>query len=350
MKQKSLFGIAFLSYLITILIYLSTFLVLSAQPINGISFCAPASPDLNIEMFEDLKTTNANWVALIPEATLHRRSLRLVPDHENECWGETIDANIAAIKLAKNAGLKIFLKPHLVLGKIEHGDKTNHSEWRGDLRLKYDSDWKVLEQHYETYILELARIAEENEVELFSVGTELKKFTQYRGKFWKQLITKVKNIFHGKITYSANWDEYAHVSFWDDLDYIGVDMYFPVSKSKTPSVQKTIKKWKKISKNIKRTSLKHDRQVLLTEFGYRNISYAGKRPWTHDKGEQTIPNNEAQTNLYEAIFQAFWNEPWVAGGFSWKWFAHPKKKDNTSFTVQGKPALATIKKWYASSI
>jgi len=85
----------------------------------------------------------------------------------------------------------------------------------------------------------------------------------------------------------------------------------------------------------------------LTEFGYRSVSYAGKRPWTHDKGPATI-NNQAQVNLYKAFFQTFWKEKWVAGGFAWKWFYEPPKKNNTSFSVQGKPALKVVQKWYGT--
>ena len=319
------------------------------QNINGISFSAPATPALTKEMFEDMKTTHANWVALIPEATLERNTLDFLPDDENDCWGETIDANVSAMELAKEAGLKIFVKPHIVLGTMTRNDKTQGAEWRGDLMPRSEADWMKLEKNYEAYILELARVSEEYDVDLFSIGTELKMFTRLRPNFWKKLIKQVRNIYSGELTYSANWDEYQYIYFWKDLDIIGIDMYFPISDQRTPSVRKTTKKWKSIAKRLKKTSEAYNRKILLAEYGYRNIPYAGKRPWTHDKGEKVAVNNEAQSNLYEALFQAFWNEPWVAGGFAWKWFAHPKDKDNTSFTVQDKPALEVLKKWYASN-
>ena len=318
-----------------------------AQSINGISFSAPSTPNLEIEMFEQLKITNAKWVGLIPETTLNRQTLAFRPDNENDCWGETIDANREAIRLAKQAGLKVFLKPHIVLGeRVKNNDKTNGARWRGTLSVKKEADWKTLEMNYENYILELAEIAESGGVDLFSIGTELKKFVSKRPAFWKSLIYKVKDIYHGQLTYSANWDEYNKISFWEDLDLIGVDMYFPISREKTPSVEKTKEKWKSVSKRLKKISEQKNKKILFTEFGYRNISYAGKKPWTHDMGENMTPNNEAQSNLYEALFQAFWDEPWLAGGFAWKWFAHPQKSNDTTFTMQGKPAMAIIQNWY----
>ncbi len=337
-----------------LIIAIMTTSVLNAQKINGLSFGGPSEAYFNLEMFEDIKTSNAHWVALIPESILDRSTLTLVPDEEVDYWGITIEANIEFIRLAKQAGLKVFVKPHILLGeplkKNKHAnttkDKTRGAEWRGDLVLKKESDWKILESEYETYILKLAKIAQAYEVDLFSVGTELRLFAIKRPFFWRQLIQKVRAIYDGPLTYAANWDEYDSISFWDDLDYIGVDTYFPINKTKTPQLKKTINNWKKIQRQLKKYSKKENRQILLTEFGYRNISYAGKHPWTHDKGEIHTPNHQAQVNLYEAFFQTFWDKSWVAGGFSWRWFSHTITAKDTSFSVQNKPALAVLQKWY----
>ena len=336
-----------------------------AQRINGISFSGPKHPSLKQEMFENMKLSNADWVALIPEATLDRTTLTLKADSTNNWWSETIEANIEGIQLAKKAGLKVFLKPHIVLGKIPRKeksqvnqgtinqnnktntkkDKTKGAEWRGAFSAKNEADWQTLEQSYEAYILKLAAIAQEFEVELFGVGTELKQFAFKRPAYWRQLIQKVRNIYKGKLTYSANWDEYQKITFWQSLDYIGVDTYFPINRMATPNLKKTLKNWKKIQKQIKKISKKENRQILLTEFGYRSVSYAGKRPWTHDK-DAAIVNNEAQVVLYEAFFQTFWEKSWVAGGFAWQWFYQPSASSNTSFSVQNKPALVVLQEWF----
>lgn len=340
---------------------------IKAQQINGMSLSGPETPYLTIDMFEELKTTNADWVAFIPEMTLHRSSLAFLPEEETNLWGKTTEATIQGIQLAKQAGLKVFLKPHIVLGKQQaisrrqsnakfmnttptsSKDKTRGAAWRGELSLKKEKDWQTLETNYEAYILKLAKVAAILEVDLFSVGTELKQFALQRPTFWKQLIYKVRQVYAGPLTYAANWDEYQKISFWKNLDYIGVDTYFPISKMKTPTIKKTLKNWKSIQRQLSKISKKNDRKILLTEFGYRNISYAGKHPWTHNKGESLPTNNQAQVNLYEAFFQTFWKKSWIAGGFSWKWFAYPPYGNgtDTSFSVQGKPALKVLQKWYS---
>lgn len=338
---------------------------LYGQKINGMSLSSPEHPPFQLATFENLQTINANWVALIPEATLDRITLQLLPDSQNHWWGETEEANIQAIQLAKQVGLKVFLKPHIVLGKIPDRDqattlvrpmgravsrrkidKTKGAKWRGTLKVRSEKDWQLLETNYETYILRLAQIAADLDVELFAVGTELGNFTAKRPDFWRQLIQKIRTIYTGALVYCANWDEYDKISFWSALDFIGVDTYFPINKMKTPSIKRTLRNWRPIRKQLKRLSKQTNKQILLTEFGYRNVPYAGKRPWTHDKGV-AIVNNEAQQNLYHAFFQTFWKKNWIAGGFAWTWFAEPEKERPTSFSVQGKPAVAELRYWFS---
>ncbi|MFK7979800.1 MAG: hypothetical protein AB8G86_07450, partial [Saprospiraceae bacterium] len=343
---------AILLFFGSLIVVLPTNLV--AQKIKGMSLNGPEKPSFQAAMFEAVKVSNADWLAFVPEATLDRTTLKLKPDKENNWWGETIAANIAGMQLAKQAGFKVFLKPHIVLGEIPKRpakaipignftklnrpkDKTRGVEWRGEMSFKKEADWQQWETAYEKYILELARIAEEVEVDLFSIGTELKQSAWKRPAYWHQLIQKVRAIYKGKLIYSANWDEYQKITFWQDLDYIGVDTYFPISKMETPSVKKTMKNWRSIQKDLKRFSKKENLKIVLTEYGYRNVAYAGKRPWTHDKGSATT-NNLAQRNLYQAFFETFWTKKWIAGGFAWKWFCVPPPSGNTSFSMQRKPA------------
>ena len=334
-----------------------------AQKINGISIGGPKKTAYTLEMFDNIKVSSANWVALIPEATLDRTTLLLKSDAENNWWAKTITANIAGIQLAKQTGFKVFLKPHIVLGEIPEKknhkvitvsrtnrkqrlkDKTGGVEWRGELAPKKESDWLIWEANYEAYILQLAKVAEVLEVDLFSIGTELKQSAWRRPAFWRQLIQKVRIIYAGELVYSANWDEYQKITFWQDLDYIGVDTYFPINKMETPSIKKTLKNWRSIQKQLKKISKKENRKILLTEFGYRSVAYAGKRPWTHNLGGETA-NNEAQRNLYEAFFQTFWKKNWIAGGFAWKWYCIPPYKEATSFAIQNKSALTVLQRWY----
>ena len=359
---------SFIKYHFIVIIFLFPFSLHTQIPcvdlnekIKGISFQGPSQPPLKANTFEELKTSNATWVAFIPEAILDRKTLQLQNDEQNDHWSETIDANIIAIKKARKSGLKIMLKPHVVLSEpkaatitslniklpsfLNFQDKTKGAIWRGDFQAASEKDWKLWEKSYETYILNLAQVAESLGVDLFCIGTELRESAVQRVDFWKQLILKVRKIYKGPITYSANWDEYDKITFWKELDFIGIDTYFPISESRIPNVKQTINNWKPILKKLKSVSEKNNRAVLITEYGYRNVAFAGKEPWIHDAGKDK-PIHEVQLNLYNAFYQAVWTQPWVAGGFLWQWSHSLVTPDNADFSPQNKPAFKVVQEWY----
>lgn len=45
-------------------------------------------------------------------------------------------------------------------------------------------------------------------------------------RHWLALIDCVRGIYHGRLGYAANFDQYQEVSFWDRLDVIGINAYF----------------------------------------------------------------------------------------------------------------------------
>ena len=132
------------------------------------------------------------------------------------------------------------------------------------------------------------------------------------------------------------------------MDYIGVDAYFPLSSSKTPTVEECKKGWQPHKANLKRFSEAHKKPILFTEYGYRSVDFAAKEPWKADRDMVDI-NFEAQSNAMQSLFEEVWQEDWFAGGFVWKWFhAHNKVGGETDsqFTPQNKPVEEIIRKFY----
>ncbi|MGB5369276.1 MAG: glycoside hydrolase, partial [Flavobacteriaceae bacterium] len=154
--------------------------------------------------------------------------------------------------------------------------------------------------------------------------------------------------YKGKLTYAANWDEFQRTSFWDDLDYIGIDAYFPLSDEKLPSVEQLRVGWQRWKPSIAALAKEQNKPILFTEFGYRSMDYTAKKPWLVDRDVDNV-NLEAQVNATRAIMEEFWNEEWFAGGYVWKWFIEHQSaggaKDN-QFTPQNKPAEAVIGQYY----
>jgi len=49
------------------------------------------------------------------------------------------------------------------------------------------------------------------------------------------------------------------------------------------------------------------------------------------------------------LFLTFWHQPWFAGGFVWKWYAHHPEAggaNNNDYTPQRKPAEQLIRSYY----
>lgn len=338
----------------------------STEKIRGWAFYGPKEAAISPVIFDSITASGADWIAVVPEITLNRYTLHFQPDSLNHHWGETLEAAIQTIILAKQSGLKVMLKPHMVLVKKDAADeqqremrvaeaahngseslkeRTRGADWRGTFYPVNRSDRSLWEANYRQYILQWAKIAEVLSVEIFCVGTELKRSAIRNPAYWRELIEAVRPIYHGLVTYSANWDEYDRIEFWEDLDMIGVNTYFPVNHRKKPGIARTKKNWRPIRSKLEQFAAEHDRKVLFTEFGYRNTLYAGRRPWEHDEG-RAQRFDRAQYNLYEAFFRTFWAQDWVLGGFSWKWFADVPPAGNTTFSTQGKPAFEVIRRWY----
>ena len=348
--------------------------IILTSKIRGVNFSGPGRPPLEKHMVSNVAESYADWVALIPEATTFRQNLDLVYDQERQWWGEKTEANVQAAIFAKEAGLKVMLKPHLILeydmselrreGRPSRRDRaawrarreafiksqpdlTAKSTWRGDFAPKNPDNWQAWEAKYEAYILKYARLADSLQADMFCVGTELSRSAVERDAFWRSLIQKVRQIYQGPLTYSANWDNFDRVNFWDALDYIGVNAYFPLHKDQTPTVTAMKSAWKPHVKKIKRIHEKFDKPIIFTEYGYRNVDHTAKEPWKSDwRGVKM--NQQAQLNAYEALYSTFWNKSWFGGGFLWKWLHEVRRQDRIDFSPQGKPALESVKKWYGA--
>jgi len=304
--------------------------------INGVSLVSPPSPTSQKQL-ATVKQVNANWIAVIPYAFMKGYTTNIIFNTNFQWWGERLEGTEALIKQAKDENLKILLKPHLWVS----GDG-----WAGDFSLKNEIDWLQWEASYTKYILAYAEIAQANNIELFCIGTELRQVAKQRPQFWKALIQKIKISYKGKLTYAANWDNYQNIHFWKDLDYIGIDSYFPLSQEKTPTIDRLKKAWKPIKTQLKNYSNYHQKPVLFTEFGYTSSNYNAKESWSDNSNHKE--NQKAQANTYNALFSTLWNEDWFAGGFLWKWHLQDKTKRayRTNFTPQGKEASNIIRDWY----
>lgn len=321
--------------------YMHTAPFLPDEKITGVSLVAGREVTQQAEL-SHLDTLRTGWVAIIPYAFANGHVPELRFNHNRQWYGESVKGVAEQIAITHSNGLQVMLKPHVWV----KGDG-----WPGQFKLETEEDWKQWEANYTAYIMAYLHVADSLKVSMFCIGTEFNEAIKHRPDFWKDLASLCRQNYSGKLTYAANWDSYTGVTFWDELDYIGIDAYFPISDEKSPSVTRLKKNWQEPRQSLKKLAEKYQKPILFTEYGYRSADFAAGKHW--EMGGKEMPVNlEAQANAYEALYQVFWDEPWFAGGFLWKWFpAHIKVggKDDNDYTPQNKPAEQFIRKWYGRS-
>jgi len=310
--------------------------------INGVSFVA-AGGAVDSTNTKPVVYINANAAAIMPFGFIRNNdNPEIIHNTERQWFGETRAGAKQYIEELRKENISIMIKPQLWL---------RHGVFTGFLKMETEENWKLLEESYSSFILEYVELAEEVNAEVFCIGTELEEFIKNRPTYWHNLIKKIRTIYKGKLTYAANWDEFWRTPFWAEVDYIGIDAYFPVSDMQTPTVEDCIKGWEKHKKGLKEFSEKLDRPILFTEFGYRSVDYTGKEPWRYDRSMTSV-NLQAQNNATQALFYTVWKEDWFAGGYIWKWFiSHDKVGglENNQFTPQNKPVEEIIKVHYSQN-
>lgn len=214
---------------------------------------------------------------------------------------------------------------------------------------------------YKAEIVHLATVAQAGGVATFVIGNEMSSLSgqAYRG-YWTDLITAVRQVYHGELTYAAATDEASRVSFWDQLDTIGVNTYPPLTSSTNPSVQDLVNAWNQVPTNpywaaafehkspvdfLHALSQQYGKPVLMTEMGYRSIDGTAIQP-----GSWTIngtPDPSDQADAYKAFFQVWAAQggSWMKGVELWQWDLN-NQSNSTGYSVMGKPAEAVVSQYF----
>jgi hypothetical protein len=301
----------------------------------GVSLESPPRP-IDSAVFASVNQSFSSYVAIIPYAFSRKGSPTVHYSHDHHWWGESYAGVAEMIRMARQEGFRIMLKPHVWI---------QDDGWPGEYALTSEEDWQEWEDSYERYIVDFAQLADSLQVEAFCIGTEYRKAVVARPDYWRHLIKEVRKIYHGSITYAANWDNYQKVDFWDELDFIGIDAYFPLDTSALPSVNQLRKAWQPIVGQLEAFSESKGRPIVFTEYGYRSVIGSTGPHWELN---QSPFDEKSQNRAYQAMYESIWDQPWFAGGFLWKWRFYENAGGNgdTGYTPQGKQALTTIANYY----
>ncbi len=313
---------------------------LNPEPIKGLTLVAPPKPFEQNPM-DHVTEVHANWIAVVPYAYTPGGQAEVRHNLSNwQWWGETSTGVLETIRLAKQANIQVMLKPQV----------WSHHWWTGEYDFASEEEWLRWESEYEKYILHYAQMADSLSVPIFCIGTEFKISVQKRPEFWQQLIEKVRAQYTGTLTYAANWDNFQYIPFWNQLDVIGINAYFPLLDEKTPDVKTLVEAWQSPKTAIRDFQAKINKPVIFTEYGYLSVDACAHKTWELESRIHDLSINElAQANALEALYTTFWNEPYWQGGFLWKWFPNMQGHEGypeKDYTPQGKLAEKILMTWF----
>lgn len=217
------------------------------------------------------------------------------------------------------------------------------TEWRGVINPPSWDDWF---EQYTKFVVYFAKLAAENHVEVLSVGSELVSTERYTDR-WRKVVREVRKHFPGKLTYSANWDHYKVVEFWDELDLIGMTSYYKLSDQPNPTLETLMGEWAPIKKGILRWQKKSNKPLLFTEVGWCSQEGASIEPWNYYYKQEATPGGlEEQRRCYRAFMDTWKDAPEVGGVIWWEWNNTPGGPEDFNYIPKGKPAEKELRDWF----
>ncbi len=331
----------------------------AAEKQNGINFqgtfrgAHARASDGNVrdqEAYESLKGTGANWLSL--NIAVYQDTIESTEISLDTSWigkdGKSIaltpsDEEIEfVIARAHEDGLKVMLKPYIA-------PKTYLSDpkiWHGLIGTKFttESQWTSWFQSYTVFILHYAALAQKCRADQLCIGTELSG-TDHRTGDWQKVVQAVRGVCSVPLVYASHFPRAESIEWWNELDYIGVNAYYPLTGLKNPTVAELKQGWQQHIEALERLHRKWGRPILFTEIGYPSVEGANRQPWGMDAKANS--DLEGQKNLYTAFFEAVYTKPWLHGVYWWVWFWNLDLPDlELNFPPHGKPAEEVLRKWY----
>ncbi len=298
------------------------------------------------QALERLAATGANWVTIVPVWWMSDTGA------SNIFWmldQSPSDAEVRqAVRWARQLGLEVFMKPEVhCLSGVWQGHHDPHDE--------------VWFYSYSSFIRHFAELAQEETCAMFCAGAELDKSADepWERDQWLAIIGYVKSKFLGPVTYAADWRTYPSIPFWDAVDVIGINAYFPLSDDAVPHpLSDTVKYLAGVWKNrwipeIEGFRNAHNwadtvKPIILTELGYRSIEGCYRYPW--DEQIAAPCDGRMQRHCYIAGLHSLLGRPWFAGWFWHEWTTDPDQggTEDLSYSPKGKPAQEVLRRWFAA--
>lgn len=306
----------------------------------GVGYGSPAFE----RTLDEARAMGATWIAITPFG----RVADLAGTGVDLTFEAPFDRNrqdvTRAIEMVHARGMRAMLVPHLW---VESGD------WRAKINPSSDAGWARWSDAYLRFVRTWALVAEASRAEMFSAGVELRSWvTTSRAPSFTRVLRELRRVYHGLLTYSANWDDVDDTVVLGDLDVIGLNAFYPLEDAPGASSPSMADGAKLVRDKVHGLAERWQKPVLFTETGYTARPDPARRPWEWPDSMSNVKvDDAAQAVAYRALLKSVIDEPDFAGFFVWRVFADP---DDTSqeapwgFSPRGKPAEIVVRDAFAA--
>ncbi len=264
-------------------------------------------------LLDELQRLGASWISVTPFGRLWSLASTTIDPSFEAPYEANREAVRRMIAQAHARGLRVLLIPHLW---VETGG------WRGDIDPGSAEGWERYQSSYRRFVLGWAELAAEAGADAFSIGVECKSWSGRFGPVWQGLIQDARAVFPGLLTYSANWDEAQHVIFWDALDVIGINAFYPLASHAHASFAEYLEGARRARDSVARLAHTVAKPVLFVEVGYTTRADAAVEPWLWPDDMHDVAYDEhEQARALAALVELFAPEPWFVGLFIWRYYA-----------------------------
>jgi hypothetical protein len=188
------------------------------------------------------------------------------------------------------------------------------------------------------FILHHAQLAQSAKADGFCVGMELEG-TSRRKRAGGLSSPRCGKVYTGPLTYAAAYGEWPHIQWWDAVDCIGVNGYFPLTGKESTDEADLRRGWAVVYGFLEPFAKKWNKPICFTELGYSESVRAGLEPWEYNV---VGSDKEYQARLYRIAVEEAAKRDFIVGIFAWKWFTSdqgPRMERHDPFGIQDRPLV-----------
>lgn len=135
--------------------------------------------------------------------------------------------------------------------------------------------------------------------------------------------------------------ELNHITFWENIDIIGVEASFMLTTKEAPTVMEILTGLKKNTGRIFYTLPTTTKPIIFTKIGFRSINGTN----INSSFWNDTTDLQEQSDCYEATMLSLLTDPRISGLFWWNWSLKPDTK-KIGYTPEGKPAEKVMTDWF----